>query len=277
MDKSFKMALCQMKVVDNRDENVKKAVKLVNKSAGKGADLVVLPEMFNCPYDNSKFPEYAEEPSASQSLKDLSHAVRDNQIHLVAGSIPESNNGKIFNTSFVFNPQGEIIGSHRKIHLFDIDMPNAITFQESNTLAPGDEITIIETDLARIGVAICYDIRFPELIRLMALEGVELLVVPGAFNMTTGPAHWKALIRSRAVDNQMFLAAVSPARDEESTYVAYGHSMVVDPWGDVLGEAGSGEEIVYADVHLNRISEVRKELPLLSNRRDDVYELKRKK
>jgi predicted amidohydrolase len=276
MDKSFKLAVCQMKVVDNKDDNLKKAVEQINISTGNGAELVVLPEMFNCPYDNQKFKEYAEKRSNSQTLKKMSIAAQENKIYLVAGSIPELDDDKIYNTSFIFNPHGDIIGSHRKLHLFDIDVRDAITFRESDTLTPGSEITIIDTILTRMGVVICYDIRFPELIRLMALEGVELLVVPGAFNMTTGPAHWKTLISSRAIDNQIFLAAASPARDDKASYVAYGHSMIVDPWGEVLSEAGTGEEIIYADIQLKRIDDVRRELPVLYNRREDVYELKRK-
>jgi omega-amidase len=276
MYKSFKLAVCQMKVVDDKIENLKRAFELVNESAGNGAELVVLPEMFNCPYDNQKFIEYAEECSNSPTLEKMRAAAQENQIYLVAGSIPELDNGKIYNTSFIFNPKGDIIGSHRKLHLFDINVPNNITFIESDTLTPGSEITILDTDLTRLGVVICYDIRFPELIRLMAMEGMELLVVPGAFNMTTGPAHWKTLIRSRAIDNQIFLAAASPARDDAASYITYGHSMIADPWGEVLAEAGDGEEIIYADIQLKKIDKVRMELPVLHNRREDVYEIKRK-
>jgi predicted amidohydrolase len=276
MDKSFKLAVCQMKVVDDKTDNLRRSVEQINASAGNGAELVVLPEMFNCPYDNQKFNEYAEKRRNSRTLKKMSTAAQENQIYLVAGSIPELDNGKIYNTSFIFNQHGDIIGSHRKLHLFDIDVPNSITFRESDTLTPGSEITIIDTNLTRLGVVICYDIRFPELIRLMALEGVELLVVPGAFNMTTGPAHWKTLIRSRAIDNQIFLAAASPAQDDKASYVAYGHSMIAGPWGEVLSEARAGEEIIYADIRLKRIDDVRRELPVLYNRREDIYELKRK-
>jgi omega-amidase len=233
--------------------------------------------MFNCPYENEKFPLYAENRYDSETLKAISAAVRESGLYLVAGSIPELDGEKIYNTSFILNPFGEIIGSHRKLHLFDVDVPDGITFKESDTITAGDNLTVLDTDFARIGLAICYDIRFPELSRLMALEGVELLVVPGAFNMTTGPAHWKTLISSRAIDNQFFIAAASPARDEKASYVAYGHSMIVDPWGDVLVEAGSGEKIIYADIHLDRLEEVRSQLPVLKNRRADIYDISIKK
>lgn len=274
--KPFKIAVCQMHVIDDKDVNLKKAVDLIEESAAKDADLVILPEMFNCPYDNEKFPLYAEDRKNSKSLRAVSKAARECGVYLVAGSIPESAGEKIYNTSFIFSPKGVVIGSHRKLHLFDIDVPDGVTFKESDTLKSGEEITVVETSFGKLGVAICYDIRFPELLRLMALDGVELMVLPAAFNTTTGPAHWEPLIRSRAVDNQFFLAAASPARDENASYVAYGHSMIVDPWGEVLAEAGEGEEIIYADININRIEEIRAQLPVLENRRTDIYELKKR-
>ena len=143
-------------------------------------------------------------------------------------------------------------------------------------MSAGNQITLIDSELCKIGVAICYDIRFPELSRIMALEGAEIIVIPGAFNMTTGPAHWETLIRGRAIDNQLYVAAASPARNEELSYVAYGNSMVADPWGEVLARAGGEEEIVYADIKLPRIKEIRGELPVLSGRREDIYSLIKK-
>ena len=277
MDNSFKIAVCQMLVVDDKAKNVEKAVDLIGEAARSGADMVVLPEMFNCPYESEKFPLYAENRDNSETLKAVSSAAREHGVYLVAGSIPELDNDKIYNTSFIMNPKGEIIGFHRKMHLFDVDVPDEITFKESETVTAGDDITVLDTDLARIGVAVCYDIRFPELSKLMALEGTEIMVLPGAFNMTTGPAHWEILIRSRAIDNQFFLAAASSARNTSSSYVAYGHSMIVDPWGKMLAKAGSDEEIIYADIHLDRLKEVHSQIPVLANRRLDIYDLKRKK
>jgi len=275
MKNNFKIAICQMKVVDDKDINLKHAANFIERSAAGGADLVVLPEMFNCPYDTQKFSLYSENREDSKSLKKVREAARECGVHLVAGSLPESDNGNIYNSSFIFNSDGDMLGVHRKLHLFDIDVPGEIYFKESETLTPGDEITIVESDLCKIGVAICYDIRFAELLRIMTLEGAELLVTPGAFNMTTGPAHWETLIRSRAMDNQVYVAAASPARDENASYVAYGHSMIVDPWGEVLAQAGAGEEIIYARIKSSRIKEIRNQLPLLKNRRDDLYDLKK--
>ena len=158
------------------------------------------------------------------------------------------------------------------MHLFDVDIPD-IEFKESETITAGNRLTVVETDPIKIGVAICYDMRFPELFRLMALKNADLMVVPGAFNMTTGPAHWKTTVRARAIDNQTYVAAVSPASNKYLSYVAYGHSIIADPWGKVIGEAGYGEEIIYATIDIRYLKNVREELPLMKNRRTDIYEL----
>jgi omega-amidase len=273
MKNKFKVALCQMKVIDNKDSNIKKALDMIKTSAGNESDLIILPEMFNCPYDNSKFKEYAEEKNISKTLKAISNAAKELNQYIIAGSIPELDSNKLYNSSFVFNGNGEIIGSHRKIHLFDIDIAGKITFKESETLSAGNQITVIDTEFCKIGIAICYDMRFPELLRLMTIKGAELIVIPGAFNTTTGPAHWKTLIRARAIDNQIYMAAASPALNEELSYVAYGNSMVADPWGEILARAGQEEEIIYADIDLSKIKEVREELPVLKNRREDIYKM----
>lgn len=259
-----------MKVVDNKQENLKKARKMVMEAGGH-ADLVILPEMFNCPYDVNKFPAYAENQNNSSTLNMASEVARIANVYLCAGSIPELDGDKVYNSSFFFSPEGKILARHRKLHLFDIDVPGEITFQESETISPGNEITVIETGLGNIGIGICYDIRFPELFRIMTQEGAELILLPGAFNLTTGPAHWETIIRTRAIDNQVFLAAASPALNKDATYAAYGHSMVVDPWGNILVQTNYDEKIIFAKLDLDQIKKIRMELPLLKNRRNDLY------
>ncbi len=275
MKDNFQMALCQMRVVADKGENIARALSMIHEAA-LNSDMVILPEMWNCPYQTSLFPEYAEEKGNSHSLEAISQAAKKESVYIVAGSIPEKHDGNIYNSCFIFNPQGEIIGVHRKVHLFDIDVPGEISFKESETLTAGNQITVVDTPLCKIGICICYDMRFPELLRLMTLEGAELIIVPGAFNLTTGPAHWKPLIQVRAVDNQVFMAAASPARDLTAPYVAYGHSIICDPWGTVLNEAGTDEEIIYSTVNLEMIPKIRLELPLLKNRRRDLYHLTKK-
>ncbi len=271
MKKHFNIAICQLKVIDNKESNINRALEMIKK-ASKNADLIILPEMFNCPYDNSKFKEYAEERENSETLNAISEASKENNVYVVAGSIPELENDEIYNSSFIFDNKGEIIDYYRKMHLFDIDTPT-IKFKESDTISAGNRIGIFDTPFTKIGIAICYDMRFPELLRIMALKGVNLIIVPGAFNMTTGPAHWELLVRGRSVDNQVFMAAASPARNEELSYVAYGNSMITDPWGNILARASENEEIIYADINLDNINRVRRELTVLKNRRDDIYSL----
>lgn len=269
---SFTVAICQMKVVDDKQANIDKAMAMIRESASNGADMVVLPEMFNCPYDTKKFRAYAEPAEDSTTLKAVSNAAMNNDIYLVAGSIPELLDGKVYNSCFIFNRNGQILDVYRKMHLFDVDIPGMV-FKESETVTAGNKISIVDTDLTSVGFAICYDIRFPELFRLMTLKNAGLMVVPGAFNMKTGPAHWKTLIKARAIDNQVYMAVASPAPNYDLSYVAYGHSLMVDPWGKVLCEAGRDEEIIYANIDTTYTDKIRGELPILKNRRTDIYNL----
>lgn len=276
MGKAFKMAICQIKVTADKGANIKKAAAMVKEATAVGAKVITLPEMFNCPYENKYFPEFAEEYPSGETLQALSEMARSNQIYLVGGSIPEIEETNIYNTSFIFDPKGAMVGRHRKMHLFDVELSSGLNFKESDTLGAGQEVTVVDTAFGKIGIAICYDMRFPELMRLMALAGAELIIIPGAFNMTTGPAHWEMTLKMRAVDNQVYVVGASPARDASAGYVAYGHSLVADPWGEVVSIAGVDEEIIYATIDPARVKKIRNELPLLKHRRRDLYELKLK-
>jgi len=270
---SLKIALCQMKVVEDKDKNLLKAEEMIRESVKNNTNIVVLPEMFNCPYSNNFFPAYAEEYPGKTTLL-LSGLAKELNIYIIGGSIPEAENGYIYNTCYIFDKNGNIIGKHRKMHLFDVEIENGIVFKESDTLKSGNSITVVDTEYGKIGVAICYDIRFPEIMRLMALQGAKIIVVPAAFNMTTGPAHWHSLGKIRALDNQVFFIAASPARNIESCYTAYGHSLIVNPWGQIIYEAQEYEAILYGEIDLEKVNTVRKELPLLKHRRLDVYDIK---
>ena len=277
---TIKIALCQMKVIDNKEENLKKAISMIKTASKMDANLIILPEMFNCPYENEKFMEYSEDTENSYTLNLISKTASEEKKYIIAGSIPEkeatSTSEKIYNTSFMFNPKGKIIAKHRKMHLFDIDVKGKIYFKESDTLTAGNQITIAETSFGKIGIGICYDIRFPELARLMALEGADILCYPGAFNLTTGPAHWEMLFKARACDNQVFTIGVAPALDKNANYNSYGHSLIVNPWGEIISSASFEEELIIAEIDLNEIKKVREELPLLKNRRKDIYNLEKK-
>ncbi|XP_062854049.1 omega-amidase NIT2 [Trichomycterus rosablanca] len=268
----FRLAVVQLHVTKLKADNLNRAKRLVKEAAGQGAKVVVLPECFNSPYGTGYFAEYAEK-IPGQSSQVLSDAAKECGIYLVGGSIPEEDGGKLFNTCTVFGPDGKLLVKHRKIHLFDIDVPGKIRFQESETLNPGNSLSMFETPFCRVGVGICYDIRFAELAQIYARKGCQLLVYPGAFNMTTGPAHWELLQRARAVDNQVYLATASPARDESASYVAWGHSSVVNPWGEVITKAGSEESVVYADIDLQYLADVRQQIPITMQRREDIYKV----
>lgn len=284
------------------------------------ADVVILPECFNCPYGTKFFPEYAEpippvgatlaqittEYAAScQSAAVLAQAAFDNKVWLVGGSIPEcsekneksqedanaedaedkagdkkasaSTTRKLYNTSMIFSPEGNLLAKHRKIHLFRINT-ETVKMDEGEVLTAGDATTAVDVKGAngtdfKVGVGICFDIRFPQLALAYQQQGTSLLVYPGAFNMVTGPPHWIFAAKCRAVDTQQFVAVCSVARDTTASYVAYGHSAVVDPWGEVLVEAGEGEEIVTADIDFDKLAAIRGRLPISNGVRKDLYNL----
>ncbi len=266
-----KLALCQMNVVDNKQLNLEKAGSMISDSAD--ADFIILPEMFNCPYSNDKFIEYAEDEHESPTLNMMSKLAEDNDAYILAGSIPERKLDKIYNTSYLFDKKGQIIAKHRKTHLFDIDVKGRITFKESDVLTAGDEFTLAETEFGKIGIGICYDVRFVEFARIMAEKGAQILFYPGAFNITTGPAHWELLFRSRALDNQVFCVGVAPALNMNASYHSYGHSIVTNPWGEVVSQASEKEDLIIHEIDLNEIKKVRQEIPILKNKRDDLYEV----
>lgn len=279
---SLKIACVQIAATPSKEANLAHAASQVALAArSTGAKLVVLPECFNSPYGTSFFPTYAEvlrpsppTPEQAPSYHALSAMARDNGVYLVGGSIPELNpeTGKFYNTSLVFSPSGDLLATHRKVHLFDIDIPGKITFKESDVLSPGDDVTLVDLpEYGKIGVAICYDVRFPELATIAARRGAFALIYPGAFNLTTGALHWELLARARAVDNQIYVAMCSPARDMSAGYHAWGHSMLVSPMAEVLDEAGEEEGIVSAECVAERIEEARRNIPLRTQRRFDVY------
>ncbi|WMV42230.1 hypothetical protein MTR67_035615 [Solanum verrucosum] len=369
----FKIGLCQLSVTADKERNIIHARAAIEEAAEKGAKLVVLPEIWNSPYSNDSFPIYAEDidagPDASPSTAMLSEAARLLKITIVGGSIPERSGDKLYNTCCVFDADGKLNAKHRKIHLFDIDIPGKITFKESQTLTAGETPTVVDTEVGRIGIGICYDIRFQELAMLYAArgeliillvkfsgdfscgtcvirsllsfhwqefvdgrsvngivpllsteptpsqlsseccsesphpcvsclkaslgtlwadnpchtqqlvlgnsiyQGAHLICYPGAFNMTTGPLHWELLQRARAVDNQLYVATCAPARDVGGGYVAWGHSTLIGPFGEVLATTEHDEAIIISEIDYSQIDLRRTNLPLEKQRRGDLYQL----
>lgn len=269
----FNVALLQTNVYDDKIKNINNAINLIEIVSKEGADIAVLPEMFCCLYDNSFFKKYGEE-EGGVAYKALSQAAKKNKIYIVGGSIPELKGDLVYNTSYVFNRNGEQIGKHRKMHLFDIDVEGGQSFKESDVLTSGQSVTVFETEFCKVGLAICYDIRFPELSRLMVADGAEVIIVPGAFNMTTGPAHWEILFRGRALDNQVYTIGVAPARDYGAKYTSYGNSIVASPWGNIINRMDEKEGYIIQEIDLDFVKKVRNELPLLKHIRRDIYTLK---
>ncbi|KAF9781881.1 carbon-nitrogen hydrolase [Thelephora terrestris] len=288
--RAFNLAFVQLgHVGSDKTKNLAHAREQILKAAsredGPKPQLIVLPECFNSPYGATHFPAYAEtigyipgEPydiakSESDTVKMLSSVAKETGTWLFGGTIPEreASTGNLYNTATVYSPQGELVALYRKIHLFDIDIPGKITFKESETLTGGSSPHYFDTEFARVGLGICYDVRFPELTAIGARKGCQVFIYPGASNMTTGPLHWQLLQRARAVDNQVFFGMCSPARDLGAGYHAWGHSLVVDPMGAVLAEAGHEEEIIHVHIDPQVFEDARAGIPVTTQRRFDVY------
>ncbi|KAJ3416459.1 hypothetical protein HDV05_001617 [Chytridiales sp. JEL 0842] len=269
----FSLALVQLLVTSSKETNLANAKRLVLEAANKGAKLVVLPECFNSPYGTQHFPPNAEPIPTGPTSVFLSQLASQAKVYLIGGSIPETSGSKLFNTCTVWSPTGTLLATHRKLHLFDINVKGGIKFKESEVLSPGEGITVVDMgeEIGKVGVGICYDVRFPEMAMVMARSGCKLLVYPGAFNMTTGPLHWELLTRARALDNQLFVALCSPARDKSAGYIAYAHSTIANPMGKIIATAGESEEILQVDVDYEEVETARGGIPCYSQRRFDVY------
>ena len=279
--KKFSVALCQMKVIDSKKENLLKAKQMIETSLRNKPkpDLIILPEYFNCPVGQNFTQKHAEDESRSDTLDFLSTISKAHKVNIIGGSIPIKAGDRYYNTSYCFNREGEIKARHRKVHLFDIDIPGKILYKESATLSAGTDYTVFETDVARFGIGICYDIRFGEYAQILKqYYNIDMLVYPAAFNTVTGPMHWELLHRSRALDNNVFLAICSPARnvDKPEAYQCYGYSTVVDPFARTLASTKFDEDIVFAEIDLSVNKDIQEQIPTWKQKRQDMYELVKK-
>lgn len=269
----MKVAAIQMPTVKDKIQNIRTAGTYIEKIKAENLDFVILPEMFCCPYQTENFLVYAEK-EGGPSWQAMSDYARKYHIYLIAGSMPEADDvGKVYNTSYIFDRDGKQIGKHRKAHLFDINVKNGQHFKESDTLTSGDHATVFDTEFGKMGVMICYDIRFPEFARTMVLDGARMIFVPAAFNMTTGPAHWELTFRARALDNQIYMLGCAPARDTQAGYISWGHSIVTDSWGKVMKQLDEKEGILIEEIDLDREDQIREQLPLLKHRKSEMYHL----
>jgi predicted amidohydrolase len=254
--------------------NVEVAEALVNAAADQGAQYIQLPEYFNFQGRFSGF-EGAAESIPGATTNRMAALAKSRAVTLHLGSLLETSpiKGKFYNTSVLIGPSGEILATYRKIHLFDVDVPDAIVHSESDVIAPGEEIVVARLAEFGLGLSICFDVRFPELYRNLALAGADVIAIPAAFNAITGRAHWELLIRARAVENHAFVVAAAQAGTTAEGIATFGHSLIVDPWGEVLAEAASdGPEVVMATLDVSEVARRRAQIAVLDFRRPDLYD-----
>jgi len=274
-----RVAVVQMRVEEDKTKNLAHCADLLKEAAALEPDLIVLPEVWNSAYAVGAFrgnAERVEEAKTGPSLKLLRLFAKERKVWIVGGSIPEIDDSeKIYNAAPVVDDEGSLVAKHRKVHLFDVDVRDEIRFFESETLTPGNDVTVVPfRGKHGLGCAVCYDMRFSELAIAMRAKGASLLVYPGAFNTVTGPPHYHLLAKARALDAQAFVVAASPARNPDASYQAYGYSLVVDPWGKEVAKAdGHHEQIIVADLDLDQTLDVRASMQLWNQRRPDVYQL----
>lgn len=261
----MQVALLQTPVCTDATENLRVAADAVRRAAIQGAQIAVLPEMFCCPYDAASFSRNAEPDGGArwQLLRQLSRA---SGLYLVAGSVPELHGNAIYNTAYVFTPDGGQLAKYRKMHLFDISINGGLHFRESDTLTAGNDVCVFDTPFGRCGLMICYDIRFPEYAQRIAKAGAEVLFIPAWFNWTTGPAHWELLFRARAMDNQMFTVGVASALDSADSTHSYGHSIVVSPWGEVLAQMDAQPGLRLVSLDMTQPAALHAQMPFAAHR-----------
>ena len=269
---TLRVACVQMTSGPDKAANIERAERLVADAAAGGADLVVLPEKWNAIGPPEVLHAAGEPLDGGESVEAMSGWAAQHGITLVGGSITERREGreKLSNTSLVFDRDGALTAVYRKIHLFDVDVGGR-SYRESDVEEPGDEVVVAEADGWRLGLSVCYDVRFPELYRILALEGAELVTVPAHFTTPTGKDHWHVLLRARAIENQYFVAAPAQVGETLPGKPAYGRSLIVDPWGIVLAQAPDEETVITAELDRALLRSVREKLPSLKNRQADAY------
>jgi predicted amidohydrolase len=264
----FLAAAVQMVASDDKAANLLEAERWVRAAASRGAQVVALPEVFIWRGSKQQERQFAE-PVPGPTSTVMARLAEELRIHLLAGSILEEIPGsdKAYNTSLLFDSSGTLVASYRKIHLFDVDLANGVSLRESGTRASGDAIVVAETKLCPMGLTVCYDLRFPELYRGLSTQGAQLIFVPSAFTAYTGQAHWEPLLRARAIENQVYVIAPGQFGKSAKSFETHGHSMIVDPWGEILAELPDGPGIVTAEIDLDYLAKVRAELPALNHRK----------
>jgi predicted amidohydrolase len=264
-------AVIQLSSNNDRQQNVAKALELIDEASARGARLVALPEMFNY-YSTLKEMVKNAEPVPGPTIDALAQKARTNGLYLLCGSIIESApDGKGFNTSVMVGPDGNILGVYRKINLFDVEIPGKVRYGESEYILPGNEMVTLDVDGWVVGLAICYDLRFPEVFATLASRGAEIVVMPTACTAYTGKDHWEVLLRARAIENQFFVVAPNRYGTSSDSFTTHGHSMIVDPWGTILSQAPDKVSVISAELDIGVLQDVRRNMPM---KRQNTYEVK---
>lgn len=272
MIRKYMIGVIQMDTRDDYEANMEAACKYIDEAVAKGAKIVAFPEVFN--YIGTE-PREPEDIPNGPTISLMAKKAKEHGIWIHCGSIGEKNpNGeKKYNTTVLLNPQGEEVARYRKLHAFDITLQDGTETRESDRMQIGEDIVMVDTELGKIGLAICYDIRFPELFRYMAVNGCQVIFTPANFAMSTGKDHWESILRTRAVENTCYIVAPAQIGKKRGVSQSFGSSMVVDPWGIVIGRANEKAGVVMAEIDLDYLDKVRRDLPCLKNRRSDVYDV----
>jgi predicted amidohydrolase len=266
-----RVAVCQMNSGPDLARNLDQALSLIRVAAAEKAELVCLPENFErmASAGEKRAGATPLDGEGADVLDPIRAAARELGLWILAGSFAEriERSSRIYNTSVLIDPQGEIATAYRKIHLFDVEIGDGAQYKESDLVAPGERLSVAETPLGPLGLSVCYDLRFPEVYRELVRMGAELLAVPAAFTAKTGQAHWEVLLRARAIENQCFVLAPAQTGHHPGHRKTWGHAMIVDPWGTILADAGTEVGVVAADVDLGMLRELRRTMPVLGHRR----------
>ena len=273
--KKLKAAVIQLNSGSDKAKNLENASRLITKAAYRGAQLVALPELFNWRGSKQEV-KLNSESIPGPTLKRMAELASSLKLFLLCGSIIETNarSSKPYNTSFLLDPHGKCIASYRKLHLFKAQLKGGGNIDEHQSYSTGGEVKTFTTSVGKVGLTICYDLRFPELYRALAHDGAVVIFVPSAFTFETGKAHWEILLRARAIENQVYLIAPNQYGTDPLGNHAYGHSMIVDPWGTIIAQGSEGEGIIYGELDLEYLHRVREQLPSLKHLREDLFTTK---
>lgn len=265
---SFRAACIQNTATRDIQANVDWVCARIDEAAAGGADFIALPETVGLIEPvNEQIPASTYSEADDIGLAAFRQRAAQHGVMLLVGSQLILEQGRIFNRSFLLDQQGEILARYDKLHMFDIELANGESYRESDAIAPGDKAVVVDTGFGRLGLSICYDLRFGALYRALAQAGAEIISIPAAFTQTTGKAHWHTLVRARAIETGCFVIAPNQCGHHLDRRASYGHSLIIDPWGEILADGGAEPGVIYADIDLSRVEQARGRIPVLKNER----------